>query len=193
MIAGIVLAAGLSRRMGRRKLLLDLGGQPVIRRAVEGAAGWGLDEVVVVMPPEHTDLAAALTGIRHRIAVNPTPETGQAGSVVAGVAALGPAVRAVLIALGDQPSVPRAVPLGLLGTYRATARSIVAPRYRDGRGNPVLFDASVFPELLRLTGDAGARAVIDADPDRVALVSFDLPMPPDIDTPEDYETLRGRL
>jgi len=118
-IAGIVLAAGLSRRMGRRKLLLDLGGQPVIRRAVEGVAGWGLDEVVVVMPPEHADLAAALAGIAHRIAVNPTPETGQAGSVVAGVAALGPAVRAVLIALGDQPSVPRAVPLGLLGAYRA--------------------------------------------------------------------------
>ena len=88
---------------------------------------------------------------------------------------------------------PRAVPLGLITAYRATARAIVAPRYREGRGNPVLFDASIFPELLGLTGDAGARAVIDADPERVALVSFDLPMPPDIDTPEDYETLRGRL
>lgn len=193
MIAGVVLAAGLSRRMGRRKLLLDLGGQPVIRRTVEGVAGWGLDELVVVMPPDHADLAAALTGIRHRLAVNPTPETGQAGSVVAGIAALGPAVRAAVIALGDQPAVPQEVPLGLLTTYRATARAIVAPRYRNGRGNPVLFDAAVFPELLRLTGDAGARAVIDADPARVALVSFDLPMPPDIDTPEDYETLRGRL
>jgi molybdenum cofactor cytidylyltransferase len=113
--------------------------------------------------------------------------------VVAGIAALGPAVRAALVALGDQPTVPRAVLLGLLSAYRATARAIVAPRYRDGRGNPVLFDASIFPELLRLTGDAGARGIIDADPARVALVSFDLPMPPDIDTPEDYETLRGRL
>jgi molybdenum cofactor cytidylyltransferase len=192
-IAGVVLAAGLSRRMGRRKLLLDLGGQPVIRRTVEGAAGWGLDELVVVVPLDHSELDAALTGIRHRVAVNPAPETGQAGSVVAGIAALGPAVRAALIALGDQPAVPRAVPLGLITAYRATARAIVAPRYREGRGNPVLFDASIFPELLGLTGDAGARAVIDADPARVALVSFDLPMPPDIDTPEDYETIRGRL
>jgi molybdenum cofactor cytidylyltransferase len=192
-IAGVVLAAGLSRRMGRRKLLLDLGGQPVIRRAVDGVAGWGVDEIVVVVPPDHADLAAALAGIRHRLAVNPAPETGQAGSVVAGIAALGPAVRAALIALGDQPAVPRAVPVELLTAYKTTARAIIAPRYRDGRGNPVLFDVSVFPELLRLTGDAGARAVIDADPNRVALVSFDLPMPPDIDTPEDYETLRGRL
>ncbi|HEY5724749.1 MAG TPA: nucleotidyltransferase family protein [Methylomirabilota bacterium] len=193
MIAGVVLAAGLSRRMGRRKLLLDLGGQPVIRLAVEGVAAAGVDDLVVVMPPDHSELAAALTGIRHRVAVNPAPETGQAGSVVAGIAALGPAVRAALIALGDQPAVPRAVPVGLLTAYRATARAIVAPRYREGRGNPVLFDVSVFPELLRLTGDAGARGVIDTDPARVALVTFDLPMPPDIDTPEDYETLRGRL
>jgi molybdenum cofactor cytidylyltransferase len=192
-IAGVVLAAGLSRRMGRRKLLLDLGGQPVIRRAVEGVAGSGVDELVVVVPPDHADIAAALSGIRYRLAVNPAPETGQAGSVVAGIAALGPAVRAALVALGDQPTVPRAVLLGLLSAYRATARTIVAPRYREGRGNPVLFDASVFPELLRLTGDAGARGIIEADPARVALVSFDLPMPPDIDTPEDYETLRGRL
>lgn len=193
MIAGVVLAAGFSRRMGRHKLLLDLGGQPVIRLAVAGVAAAGVDELVVVVPPDHVDLAAALMGIRHRLAVNPTPETGQAGSVVAGIAALGPAVRAALVALGDQPAVPPAVPAGLLTAYKATSRAIVAPRYRDGRGNPVLFDASVFPELLRLTGDAGARGVIEADPDRVALVSFDLPMPPDIDTPEDYETLRGRL
>jgi molybdenum cofactor cytidylyltransferase len=192
-IAGVVLAAGLSRRMGRRKLVLDLGGRPVIRLAVEGVAAAGVDEVVVVVPPDHADLAAALAGIPHRLAVNPAPETGQAGSVVAGIAALGPAVRAALIALGDQPAVPRAVPVGLLTAYQATHRAIVAPRYRNGRGNPVLFDASVFPELLQLTGDAGARSVIEADPGRVAMVTFDLPMPPDIDTPEDYETLRGRL
>ncbi|HET6367279.1 MAG TPA: nucleotidyltransferase family protein, partial [Pseudomonadales bacterium] len=142
MIVGVVLAAGLSRRMGQRKLLLDLGGQPVIRRAVEGVAGSGVDELVVVVPPDHAELVAALAGIRHRLAVNPAPETGQAGSVVAGIAALGPAVRAALVALGDQPTVPRAVPVGLLTAYRATARAIVAPRYREGRGNPVLFDAS---------------------------------------------------
>ena len=67
MIAGVVLAAGFSRRMGRHKLLLDLGGQPVIRLAVAGVAAAGVDELVVVVPPEHADLAAALVGIRHRL------------------------------------------------------------------------------------------------------------------------------
>ena len=79
---------------------------------------------------------------------------------------------------------------GLLERHRAGGAAIVAPRYREGRGNPVLFTAAVFPELLRLTGDQGARAIVEADAARVALVPFDLPMPRDVDTPEDYESLR---
>lgn len=192
MIAGVVLAAGLSRRMGRPKLLLDLDGRPVIRHAVEALAGAGVGELVVVVPPDSAALEAALSGLAVRFAVNPRPEAGQSGSVVAGIGALSPTAEAVIIALGDQPDVPRAVLVGLREAHRATGRPIVAPRYREGRGNPVLFAAAVFPELLRLIGDQGARGVIDADPDRVALVPFDLPMPRDLDTPDDYESVRAR-
>jgi molybdenum cofactor cytidylyltransferase len=191
-IGGVVLAAGLSRRMGRPKLLLELEGRPVIRHAVEALAGAGIEDIVVVVPPEHGSIESALAGLPVRLAVNPAPEAGQAGSVVAGVRALTPPTEAALIALGDQPVVPRAVIVGLLECHRATGLPIVAPRYHEGRGNPVLFDAAVFPELLRLTGDQGARGVIDADSTRVALVPFDLPMPRDLDTPDDYESLRAR-
>ena len=177
--------------MGRPKLLLPLDGRPVLRHTVETLAGAGLTDLIVVVPPDSTALRAALKGLAVRFAVNPTPEDGQAGSVVAGVAALAPDTTAALIALGDQPQVPRAVITGLIQRHRETGVAIVAPRYRDGRGNPVLFAASVFQELRQLTGDQGARAVIDADPARVVLVPFDLPMPRDVDTPEDYETLRG--
>ncbi|HKZ08833.1 MAG TPA: nucleotidyltransferase family protein [Methylomirabilota bacterium] len=190
MIAGVVLAAGLSRRMGRPKLLLPLDGRPLIRRTVEALAAAGLAELVVVVPPESDAIRAALDGLPVRFAVNPAPEAGQAGSVVAGVAALTPATTAALIALGDQPDLPRVVLAGLLERHRAGGAAIVAPRYREGRGNPVLFTAAVFPELLRLTGDQGARAVVVADAARVALVPFDLPMPRDVDTPDDYESLR---
>ena len=178
--------------MGRPKLLLDLDGRPVIRHAVEALAGAGVGELVVVVPPDSAALEAALSGLAVRFAVNPRPEAGQSGSVVAGIGALSPTAEAVIIALGDQPDVPRAVLVGLREAHRATGRPIVAPRYREGRGNPVLFAAAVFPELLRLIGDQGARGVIDADPDRVALVPFDLPMPRDLDTPDDYESVRAR-
>jgi len=69
----------------------------------------------------------------------------------------------------------------------------VAPLYRGVQGNPVLFAAAVFPELRALTGDRGARSVVEKDPARVALVSFDLAMPADLDTFEDYERLRPRV
>src|SRR4029453_17153268 len=73
---------------------------------------------------------------------------------------------------------------------RAGGRPIVAPVYRDGRGNPVLFASSVFDELRRVEGDRGGRPVIARDPERVAEVPVDAPMPADIDTPEDYEAAR---
>ena len=190
MIAGVVLAAGLSRRMGRPKLLLPLDGRPLLRRTVEALAAAGLADLIVVVPPESDAIRAALEGLPVRFAVNPAPEAGQAGSVVAGVAALTPGTSAALIALGDQPDLPPVVLAGLLERHRAGGAAIVAPRYREGRGNPVLFTAAVFPELLRLTGDQGARAIVEADAARVALVPFDLPMPRDVDTPEDYESLR---
>lgn len=191
MIAGIVLAAGLSRRMGRSKLLLDLDGAPVIRRTVERVLDARLDDLIVVVGPAHEAVLQALAELPVRLAVNPEPEAGQAGSVVAGIRSLRPGTKAALIALGDQPTLPPEVIPRLVTAMRAPGIAIVAPLYRDGRGNPVLFSAAVFPELLALTGDHGARPVVDKDPRRVALVPFDFPMPPDLDNPEDYERLRS--
>jgi len=192
-IAAIVLAAGLSLRMGRAKLLLDWGGRPVIRRAVEQVKAGGVDEVLVVLGREARAIREALSGLSVRFVENPEPEAGQAGSIACGVSALGPAVSAALIALGDQPALPPEVIPRLLQTFRETAKTIVAPLYRGVQGNPALFAAAVFPEVRALTGDRGARSVVEKDPGRVALVSFDLPMPADLDTFEDYERLRPRV
>jgi len=192
-IAGIVLAAGLSLRMGRPKLLLDWGGKPVIRRAVEQVRAGGVDELVVVVAREAAAIHEALSGLPVRFVENPKPEAGQASSIACGVSALGPAVSAALIVLGDQPALPSEVIPRLLQTFRETAKAIVAPLYRGVQGNPVLFAAVVFPELRTLTGDRGARSVVEKDPARGTLVSFDLAMPADLDTLEDYERLRPRV
>lgn len=189
MTVAIVLAAGLSRRMGRPKLLLEVEGMPIIRHAVERVISAGISQVFVVAGPDHEALARALEGLPVRFVVNPTPEAGQGSSVSAGVRALPTGTTAVLIALGDQPGVPAEVIPALLGALKTPGKSIAAPRYVDGLGNPVLFASSVFPELLELPGDRGARAVVERDPSRIAQVDVGCPMPRDIDTPQDYESL----
>ena len=193
MIAGVVLAAGLSRRMGQAKLLMPVGGRAIVRYAVESVLAGGVDSVWVVTGPDVEPIAAALSGLEVQIVVNPAPEEGQASSLRAGVAALPASVEAVLIALGDQPALAPSIIPALLAARRTSAKLIVAPRYRDGQGNPVLFRREIFPELLRLTGDQGARPIIQKEPARVEWVELDLPMPPDVDTQDDYEKIRASL
>ena len=193
MIAGVVLAAGLSRRMGQAKLLMPVGGRAIVRYVVERVLAGGVDSVWVVTGPDVEPIEAALAGIDVQIAVNPVPEEGQAGSVRAGIAALPASVDAALIALGDQPLLAPSIIPALLAARRTSPKLIVAPRYRDGQGNPVLFKREIFPELLRLTGDQGARPIIQKEPAHVEWVDLDLPMPPDVDTPDDYEKIRANL
>lgn len=193
MIAAVVLAAGLSRRMGQAKLLMPVGGRAIVRYVVESVLAGGVDLVWVVTGPDVEPIEAALAGLEVQIAVNPAPEEGQASSLRAGIAALPASVDAVLIALGDQPSLAPSIIPALLAARRTSPKLIVAPRYRDGQGNPVLFKREIFPELLRLTGDQGARPIIQKEPARVEWVELDLPMPPDVDTLDDYEKIRANL
>jgi molybdenum cofactor cytidylyltransferase len=192
-IAAVVLAAGLSRRMGQAKLLMKVGGRAIIRYVVESVLVGGVDSVWVVTGPDVEPIEAALAGIEVQIAVNPAPEEGQAGSVRTGIAALPASVDWALIALGDQPLLAPAIIPALLAARRTSPKLIVAPRYRDGQGNPVVFRREIFPELLRLSGDQGARPIIQREPARVEWVDLDLPMPPDVDTPDDYEKIRANL
>ena len=183
-----MLAAGFARRMGRQKLLLDLRGKPVVRWSVEAVLPH-VGDVVVVTGQDDSGVRVALEGLPVRFAVNPRPQAGQGSSIVAGMAALKPWTAAVLIALGDQPRLPDGVIPALLRAREQSGRAIVAPVYRGTQGTPVLFAGEVFGELAALAGDAGARAVVQARPERVARIDIDAPMPLDVDTPEDYARL----
>lgn len=184
MIAAVVLAAGLSTRMGRQKLLLPLGGRPVVRWSVEAVLPH-VQDVVVVTGRDAAAVREALAGLGVRFAANPSPESGQSSSIAVGVAALMPATRAALIVLGDQPRTPRSVVPALLAARDRTGKAVIVPVYRGVRGTPVLFGAEVFDELRALTGDSGARGIVAASPERVEAVEVDSPMPVDVDTPED--------
>ena len=188
MITGVLLAAGFARRMGRQKLLLAFRGKPIVRWAAEALASH-VGDLVVVTGQEEAAVRQALVGLAARFVRNPRPHEGQGSSIAVGVGALKPWTRAAIIALGDQPRVPGDVLPALLAAWERSQRAIVAPVYRGVHGTPVLFAAALFGELTALTGDAGARALVQAQPDRVELVAFDVPMPADVDTPEDYARL----
>jgi molybdenum cofactor cytidylyltransferase len=188
MIAAIVLAAGFARRMGRQKLLLDLRGKPVVRWSVEAILPH-VGDTVVVTGQDDEAVRAALGGLAVRFAVNPRPRDGQGSSIAIGAGALKPWTAAALIALGDQPRLPEGLIARLLNERERSGKAIVAPVYRGTQGTPVLFSSDVFNELRALGGDAGARAIVQARPERVARVPIDAPMPPDVDTPEDFARL----
>src|SRR3989475_8119876 len=188
MIAGVVLAAGFARRMGRQKLLLQLQGKPVVRWAVEHLLP-RVEDLVVVTGRDEAAVREALAGLDVRFATNPRPQDGQGSSIAVGVAALTPWTRAALIALGDQPRVPTDVAAKLLEAWKRTGKPIVAPVYQGTQGTPVLFGADVFAELRALSGDGGAKSIVQARRERVELVTIDAPMPADVDTPEDYARL----
>jgi CTP:molybdopterin cytidylyltransferase MocA len=188
MIAGVLLAAGFARRMGRPKLLLAFRGKPIVRWAAEGLAPH-VEDLVVVTGQDEGGLRDALNGVAARFVRNPRPHDGQGSSIAVGVAALKPWTRAALIALADQPRLPPDVVPALLAAWERSGKAITAPVYRGTQGTPVLFAASLFGELTGLRGDVGARAVVGARPERVELVTLDVAMPADVDTPEDYARL----
>jgi molybdenum cofactor cytidylyltransferase len=193
-IAGIVLAAGASTRLGRPKQLLDLAGKPVIAHVVERALAAGLDEVIVVTGGAGEAVAAALADAPVRIVANPAFRDGQSTSLIAGLRLLPDAIDAVVVLLGDQPGVDPAD----IGSVVARRREppfppIVMTAYGSQRSHPVLFGREVFPELLAITGDQGGRDVIRAHAAEVAAIPSVLAEPPlDLDTEDAYKALLAR-
>jgi molybdenum cofactor cytidylyltransferase len=189
-ITAVVLAAGASTRMGRHKLLLPLGDEPIVRRTVRQLGDAGADDVLVVVGYAHAAVLNALRGLEYRHAINQDYATGMGSSFRTAVAELGTA-RAALFALADQPFVRTADYRQLLDTYREQGGGIVCARYGKVTAPPHVFDREYFAELAMLVH--GARPVLQRHRYRTVRV----PLPPDllldIDTPEDYERAKARV
>jgi molybdenum cofactor cytidylyltransferase len=184
-----VLAAGSSTRMGRNKLLLEIGGETLVRRAVRAAGGSGVDRVVVVLGHEEARIRAELEGLRCETVVNPDHARGAGTSLHTGVRHVATDTSAVVIVLADMPFVTAAMIASLVDRYRATRAPVVLSRYGDIQAPPTLYDRALFAELLAIDDDRGGKQVVlrhQADAEAVAWPESALH---DIDSPADYDRI----
>jgi molybdenum cofactor cytidylyltransferase len=150
-----------------------------------------LDEILVVIGHEADAIRESIADLPVRIVFNQDFALGQSTSVRAGLGAMPPETEAAAFLLGDQPGVDPIVIDTLIAAWRESNAPIVAPQYSRGIGNPVLFDRSVFPELLAIEGDQGAKPIVRDYQRRglLAAVAVPRPAPSDVDTEADYSSL----
>ncbi len=191
--AGLVLAAGSSRRMGSPKQLLAIDGRPLLEVVVAHACASRLDEVLVVLGSAADEIRSRVDLGRARMLVNPDHASGMASSLRAGLAALDPSVDRVMVILGDQPEIGGGLIDRLLDLQKQSGLPAAALSFNGLLHPPVVLERALWGDLMDLEGDVGCRAVIRARPELVARLSSgdDLNHPVDLDTPEDYRRLQS--
>lgn len=205
-IAAIILAAGSSSRMGagRHKLLLPLVDRPVLAHVLDAALASAARPIILVLGHQteavRAQIADYLASPDITVVENPDYLQGMSTSMSVGLQALMaqqaaggeemPACSGALILLGDQPLVTPQIIDALITTQQETGKRIVAPLYEGKRGNPTLFEASLFPELLEVTGDEGGRSVLMRHKDDVATFELGNAVANyDVDTWEAYQQI----
>ncbi|HXC94157.1 MAG TPA: molybdenum cofactor cytidylyltransferase [Edaphobacter sp.] len=191
-IAAVVLAAGNSYRMGKAKQLLPLGNSTVLERTLKNLQDSTVDEFILVLGASAEAIQKQLTVSRNlKTVLNPDLGGGMSSSLRKGLSAINPDIAAALIVLADQPFVQPVTFNQIIEAYRRSEARIVIPIHNGSRGNPVLLDRSIFPEVMALKGDTGVRAIFEQHTEEIAKVEVADPgILLDIDNKEDYERLR---
>ena len=191
-VAGLVMAAGRSSRMGANKLLMDDNGKPIVARVVEQALAADLAEIIVVTGHQEAEVRAALAGHGVRFVPCADYADGMSASLRCGLKALPADIDAALVLLGDMPRVGTALLRRMIAAFNPTeGRAIIVPSFQGKRGNPVLWDRRFFGEMMELAGDVGARHLIGEHAELVTeIAAEDGGIFLDIDTPEAYRTLK---
>lgn len=189
----VILAAGSSSRLGNPKQLLKYGGKSLLQNAIDAAANSDASEVVIVLGANAEEISKGIDKSNVNTIINTEWKEGMASSVRNGLNELlfiSPSTDAVIFMVCDQPHISSMVINELINTQSETGKPIVTCNYGEVIGPPALFHKSLFPELMQLKGDAGARKIIQQHSNDVATILF-AKGNIDIDTNEDYEALKS--
>lgn len=187
-VAAIVLAAGGSSRLGQPKQLLPVDGQPLLSRTLDVVRRAALESRIVVLGGYAAEITASVRLENFEVVTNLEYQLGQAGSLKAGIGALPADIDGAIVILGDQPLVEAWLLDELVDTFDPVRYVAVRPRFADGPGNPVLLGRALFPELMQIAGDVGARDVLKRHRGCIAEVDHtSRNAPRDVDTIDDYQ------
>jgi molybdenum cofactor cytidylyltransferase len=191
MIAGLILAAGESSRMGTPKATLAYRGRTFLEWIVETLRSAGLERIVVVLGHRAEEIQPRVKMEAIEVVINPDYRSGQTSSLQAGLRALtADDLEAVLLCLVDHPAISAETVRGIVTAFRESNPPVVIPTYHGRRGHPVLIGRRLFDEFLGLTSDAGADSVVRRyRPATQYLEVEDEGVVIDVDDPEDYRRL----
>lgn len=189
-VAGVILAAGTSSRMGRNKLFVEVGGETLLRRAVRVTADAGLDPVIVVVGHDAALAREALAGLPCRSIDNLAYERGINSSVRAGIGAVPDQAVAAVVILADMPFVTASMIATLVERFRESAAPLVISDYGGVSAPPQLYARSLFGELLAMDGEGCGKQVVGRHRGEAISVSWPADALTDVDVPEDCERLK---
>jgi molybdenum cofactor cytidylyltransferase len=189
MISAIVLAAGLSSRMGRPKMVLPWGQTTVIGQVVSSLHASGLEDIVVVTGGARREVEAAVSRLPARAVFNPRFAEGEMLlSLQVGLAALAAQCEAALVALGDQPQMESRHIQGILSIYRELHPGFVVPSYQMRRGHPWIVARPLWESIQSLQPPATLRDILEIHKEQIHYWVVDSPsVLQDLDTPDDYQ------
>jgi len=192
-MSAAILAAGSARRMAGEKVLLEIGGQPLLRRIVREVVAVGLSEILVVANEQNrAGVFAALSDLPVQILVNRHAAQGMGTSIALAACSVTATSRALLLLQGDQPFIDRGMLRRLIAEWKKAAPSFVAASYGGVVTTPVLFAEPMLAELRELDGDRGAKSILRRHADDGREIVFPIWRGFDVDTPEDYRRARER-